>query len=178
MSQIEKDYQDKDPTSIIEGDEIESDFSVCGVCFERITQPVLKNIWYHGNHSEDDHVIVVANIFIQLYEMLQDQSSRIKDQCKCFTEWNNLINITVNSGFYGNCYFNSDCVSICGKYIMRLVERVDNNPQFPDNQDYNCVKCLNKLKRQKIIKIIPHIGKSNNPIFNKITWIKNESTKK
>lgn len=175
----------KNPTEIQEGDEIEESFQFCGKCYETITQPILKGIWYHNSEqSYYDHTPVLANTFLQLFLMYVNHRNgkmlkigKYDDKedlaCSCYVKWYNLLKKNIIEGFQGMHYFDTNGISTCGVYLMQLQPYDITESDFPEKQGYSCKSCMGELIRKKKIKIIEPTGKNKNEIYNKIVWLKN-----
>jgi len=182
---MNKEYN-QNPTEIQQGDTFDEEeygnewsgsWQVCGVCFERITQPILKGVWYHGSDKKYyDHEPVVATELEQVFEMMVSDIGRNKKaQCKCYFDWRDFMKLSMPEGFYGEgCYTTSNGESLCGRYVQDIHSLKNNQDavlEKPTKQEYRCKMCINKLVRLKILKIKQHTGKSNNPIYNRLVWL-------
>jgi len=185
MSQLEIEY-DEDPESIQEGEEIDKKFSYCGICFETITQPILKGIWYHEHDSgrNSDHEPIEATIFELLYlrfEMYEDRRGHGEfdvcktKHCKCGNVWYDFLtkDFVLPTGFLGDHFFLYG-YAVCKKnWHLRYDDKIqDWHLNFPDKQGYCCEKCIKFLRQKKFIKIIKYEGKSRSDLYNKIEWLK------
>ncbi len=180
----------EDPEEILEGEELESYHSFCATCFEGIYAPILKGIWYH-NHSRDrrlstknEHEPIPADTLTQLFceyqhhgsGTLLKKTSKYDDDdvlaCNCYISWYNLLKKDVEVGFYGEHYFDENGINLCKTRMINISSEPITDPDYPKKQDYNCEECIEILIKKKILKIIPYKGKSTNPIYNSIEWLK------
>jgi len=181
----------EDPEEILEGEELESKLSFCSICFERIYSPILKGIWYHHGFGHSnvtsgnrDHEPVPAGTLLQLFRQYESDGkgtnltkgkydSKDTLACPCYLSWYKLLKKDVEAGFYSEHYFDENGINLCKTFLIRLQGEPITNPKYPEKQDYNCEKCIEILVKKKILKIIRYKGKSTNPIYNRIEWLKN-----
>lgn len=179
----------EDPEEILEGEELEGRYSFCATCFGGIYSPILEGIWYHRaprfRHSrKEDHEPIPADTLTQLFCNYQHEGNgtllkigKNDDKeslaCPCYLSWYNLLKKDVEAGFYGDHYFDENGMTLCKTFLIRLQGEPITDPYYPKKQDYKCEECFSILEKRKILKIIPYKGKSTNPIYNRIEWLKN-----
>jgi hypothetical protein len=180
MSLLEMEYN-TDPEEILDGEEIDQKHSYCGICFEDIYQPILKGIWYHSHRSEEDHEPIEATFLELLYlRFIKYEDRRGHNEfdvckskrCKCGNIWFDYLvkNQKLPSGFSGDHFFLNG-YSVCKKNWHLDYQNFEGTElEFPEKQSYLCPKCLEFLRRKKIIKIIEYDGKRKLGAYNKLSW--------
>lgn len=173
-----------DPTDIEKGDTFDQEFGsdwsgswqVCGICFERITQPILKGLWYHQDGQQHyDHEPKVATPLQQLFEIFcSDNLYYKKRKCKCYFKWRDTLKLKVTGGFSHTHWICSDGITLCGKIFADMwyfIHNKDAKYELPEKQEYRCEKCIKKLVKLKKLKVIKYEGKSKNQIYNRLEWL-------
>jgi len=170
-----------DPEQIDEGEEIEPHFSICAKCHGRIYQPILKGIWYHRDSYTGCTSAEFADNFTQLFLQFEDGNGTLLKideyddkeylACPCYLKWFKLLTKGNVAGFSGDCYFDTDGISLCGIRLIGISNEPITEMDFPEKRGYLCNDCISVLEKRKIIKLIPQ-GKKKNPIFSKIEWLK------
>lgn len=187
---MKKEYS-HDPTKVEQGDtfgddEYDNEFSgswqVCGTCFGRIVQPILKGIFYHRvSHSSvlelgnPDHPAIPASPLEQLFEMFCSDSIYDKKKCKHYFHWRDTLGLKLGAGFIGDHWICSDGLTLCGGIFADIIDFKrfkDAETEYPEKQEYKCEKCMAKLVKMKKVIQIPPKGKNKNVIFNRLEWLK------
>ena len=176
---------DEDPETLQDGEHLETKISYCAICFGQIRAPILEGIYYHSARLKKDHQPIPANTLVQLFLDYKNSKgtllklSRYDDKdarsCPCYQKWFNLIKKDIEPGFYGDCYYDKEGMTLCKRYLLYITSEPVTDPEFPEKQSYKCEECISRLEKGKIIELVPHKGQSTNPIYNRIKWLKRES---
>jgi len=154
-----------DPKSLGTGWSFKDAQGICGTCLEKIIQPIIKGIWYHKDNwdvEQKNHEPTPASELLQLffYFMLPNKSyDRYEKSKKCrHSRWwsDELDSTPINEGFHYEHYYMSNYQTLCGR-IMDIRKRrhyVDDKAKFPKTHWSLCDKCLKRLEKLGIVKIV------------------------
>jgi hypothetical protein len=175
-----------DPDSLGTGWSFTGAEGICGVCFEKIIQPIIKGIWYHKDHwdvKQKDHQPVPASELLQMfyYFMLPNKSyDRYEKSKKCRHSrwWSDTLDFPpINEGFHHEHYYMTNYQTLCGR-IMDIQRRryyTNDRAVFPKTQWSTCRKCLDRLEKIGMVKIVTS-GRATSRQRN-IKWLKKKLTK-